>query len=212
MKMTNIETMKLALEALKDACGERCNAEYNPCFQREAITAIEKCLANDALEKKAENARELGLDYEPCGLECDCTDVCKQDNYKALWQQMCERCDELDKQLAQQAEPVAWMHTMDNTEGHKANKPYVLFTKSKRNPFGVAGRDYSKSYPVTKQPLYTSPPVATNDTSQERVDETAKQRHWVGLTEAQCGVLWKTNMTPFEYYKAIEAKLKEKNT
>ena len=39
-----------------------------------------------------------------------------------------------------------------------------------------------------------------------------KQRTWVGLTEAQCGVLWKTNMTPFEYYQAIEAKLKEKNT
>ena len=75
---------------------------------------------DEALEKKAENARELGLNYEP--------------------------------------EPVAWMHTMDNTEGHKANKPYVLFTKSKRNPFGVAGRDYSKSYPVTKQPLYTTPP------------------------------------------------------
>jgi hypothetical protein len=40
----------------------------------------------------------------------------------------------------------------------------------------------------------------------------ASQRTWVGLTEAQCGVLWKTNMTPFEYYQAIEAKLKEKNT
>ena len=44
-------------------------------------------------------------------------------------------------------------------------------------------------------PLYTSPP----------------RRTWAGLTEAQCGVLWKTNMTPFEYYQAIEAKLKEKN-
>ena len=44
--------------------------------------------------------------------------------------------------------------------------------------------------------LYTTPP----------------QRTWAGLTEAQCGVLWKTNMTPFEYYQAIEAKLKEKNT
>ena len=38
------------------------------------------------------------------------------------------------------------------------------------------------------------------------------QRTWVGLTEAQCGVLWKTNMTPFEYYQAIDAKLKEKNS
>lgn len=38
------------------------------------------------------------------------------------------------------------------------------------------------------------------------------QRTWVGLTEAQCGVLWKTNMTPFEYYQAIEAALRSKNT
>ena len=46
----------------------------------------------------------------------------------------------------------------------------------------------------------------------EFVPPVAPQRTWVGLTEAQCGVLWKTNMTPFEYYQAIEAKLKEKNT
>jgi hypothetical protein len=44
-------------------------------------------------------------------------------------------------------------------------------------------------------PFYTAPP----------------QRTWVGLTEAQCGVLWKINMTPFDYYQAIEAKLKDKN-
>jgi hypothetical protein len=38
------------------------------------------------------------------------------------------------------------------------------------------------------------------------------ERGWVGLTEAQCGVLWKVDMTPFDYYQAIETKLKEKNT
>jgi hypothetical protein len=38
------------------------------------------------------------------------------------------------------------------------------------------------------------------------------KHEWVGLTEAQCGVLWKVDMTPFDYYQAIEAKLKEKNT
>ncbi len=43
----------------------------------------------------------IGTVTKACGLECDCTDVCKQDDYKALWQQMCERCDELDKKLAQ---------------------------------------------------------------------------------------------------------------
>lgn len=40
---------------------------------------------------------------------------------------------------------------------------------------------------------------------------TPPQRTWVGLTAAQCGVLWKVDMTPFEYYQAIEAKLKELN-
>ena len=121
--MNNIETMKLALEALelshpRFGVGTAIHIKAVATLRQ----AIEKCLANDALEKKAENARELGLDYEPvatndtsqervdemlkqrhepCGLECDCTDVCKQENYKALWQQMCERCDELDKGLAQ---------------------------------------------------------------------------------------------------------------
>ena len=48
--------------------------------------------------------------------------------------------------------------------------------------------------------------------SVDKAVNAMSQRTWVGLTEAQCGVLWKTNMTPFEYYQAIEAKLKEKNT
>jgi hypothetical protein len=40
----------------------------------------------------------------------------------------------------------------------------------------------------------------------------SSQRTWVGLTEAECGVLWKVDMTPFDYYQAVEAKLKQKNT
>ena len=96
------EALKLALEALELHGKQYPHMVKGYCL--DAITAIKEALANEALEKMAENARELGLDYEP------------------------------------------------------------------------------------------------------------PQRTWVGLTEAQCGVLWKTNMTPFEYYQAIEAKLKEKNT
>jgi hypothetical protein len=59
----------------------------------------------------------------------------------------------------------------------------------------------------------------TKDEALEKKAENARelgldyepQRTWVGLTEAQCGVLWKVDMTPFDYYQAIEAKLKEKN-
>ena len=62
------EVMRMALEAL-----ESCDAAhitdgghqwYDEKLVDKAITAIEKCLANDALEKKAENARELGLSYD----------------------------------------------------------------------------------------------------------------------------------------------------
>jgi len=62
--MTHKEALRLALEAL-----ELCtNQGMIPMYlnkNKEAITAIKFALANEALERKAENARELGLDYEP---------------------------------------------------------------------------------------------------------------------------------------------------
>jgi hypothetical protein len=54
------EAMKLALEAM-----ERYQVKRQD-FDRFAdeITALREALANEALDKKAENARELGLDYD----------------------------------------------------------------------------------------------------------------------------------------------------
>jgi hypothetical protein len=61
--MTKDEALKLALEYVELVQDDRYNAEH---IDREAlVTAIKKALANEALEKKAENARELGLNYEP---------------------------------------------------------------------------------------------------------------------------------------------------
>jgi hypothetical protein len=80
------EAMKLALEALENSVdlvredayqAEKLYGNY-PTRQgkvnglkvladdhEKAIIALQKALANEALDKKAENARELGLDYEP---------------------------------------------------------------------------------------------------------------------------------------------------
>ena len=52
------EVLKLALEALE------FDSHYGTGKQ-EAIIALREALAEQALDKKAENARELGLDYEP---------------------------------------------------------------------------------------------------------------------------------------------------
>jgi hypothetical protein len=54
-------------------------------------------------------------------------------------------------------------------------------------------------------------PVHAIDISQERVDETAKSEHeWVGLTDDE---IWDCYTSQGkQFYLAIEAKLKEKNT
>ena len=59
------DAMQKALEAM-----ERYQVKRQD-FDRFAdeITALKKALANEALDKKAENARELGLDYEPAQQE-----------------------------------------------------------------------------------------------------------------------------------------------
>lgn len=49
---------------------------------------------------------------------------------------------------------TAWLHTMDNTEGHPENEPWCVLSFDATSPFGVPGKNYSASYPVTKTPLY----------------------------------------------------------
>ena len=75
--------------------------------------------------------------------------------------------------------------------------------------------------------------VYESDISQERVDETAKREHkwvemqcpcghkmyvkhtgreWVGLTDEEINRCYADTVDEFQFYQAIEAKLKEKNT
>jgi hypothetical protein len=61
--MTKDEALRLALEALELYGKQYPHMVKGYCL--DAITAIKEALANEALEKMAENARELGLDYEP---------------------------------------------------------------------------------------------------------------------------------------------------
>ena len=87
-------------------------------------------------------------------------------DYKVLWQQMCERCDELDKKLAQQ-ETLLWIDKI------------VI--------------------DVPNQPLYTSP-------QRKPLTDEEIRLQWSEFWETDCHA-WS-----IEFAKAIEAKLKEKNT
>ena len=64
--MTKDEALRLAWDALEDIGDEwGFTSERTVPKRKEAIIAIKEAFANEALEKMAENARELGLDYEP---------------------------------------------------------------------------------------------------------------------------------------------------
>jgi hypothetical protein len=63
MNEQQLAAVKQALEALKKTQSEGYNLPGTAI--EEAITALQSIISQDALDKKAENARELGLDYEP---------------------------------------------------------------------------------------------------------------------------------------------------
>ena len=114
--------------------------------------------AQQALDKKAENARELGLDYEPA-----------------------------------QQEPVAIKHMMGWVESLKRLSDYG---QHMRIPGLNAGACFELAIEL-EQFINTSPPA---------------QRTWVGLTDEERDDILDIYITAEGRARAIEHKLKEKNT
>ena len=151
---------------------------------------------------------------------------CPAEQSMIAFEKECNWCGELESQ-----EPVAWMHIMDNTEGIKANGAGIVsITQKRKHPFGKVGIDFSKSYPVTSTPLYTHPPQRTEQEPVKWADyEPDGMQHnkpsqctWVGLTdeeiytESRSHEKWAKDGSEWfsrgSFARAIEAKLKEKNT
>lgn len=139
-----------------------------------AITALREALANEALDKKAENARELGLDYEP--IQCP---ICKAEDspYPKCG------CVTYVEQPAQQ-EPVEWGVDW----GRAGDQSCVSIIK--RLPGGgieVLATEYG-------------PPAS---------------KPWVGLTQQDIDIAFDDTQEGGgfnEFARAIEQRLKEKNT
>jgi hypothetical protein len=69
---------------------------------------------------------------------------------------------------------------------------------------------------VKSTPLYTAPTISDYHEGWEEGFKAAK-REWVGLTDADIakamhGSVEGSNMLPYQFARAIESKLKEKNT
>jgi hypothetical protein len=125
----------------------------------------------------------------------------QEPDYKTLWKQMCERCDELDAKLAkqEQGEPVELKKGECWPE--EVMRQWDYWRKEIANGHkGSAPRDWFEGLSELKL-----------------IDTTPQQRTWVGLTDEELENAWPFVFKPHELgnkaiYQAIEAKLKEKNT
>ena len=202
--MTDLrDAAKLALEALEylDVTAEH---RVDNQVAAKAIAALKRALANDAMDKMAENARELGLDYEP-----------RDEAFKNFAKAVREYADEqraladdisqqrVDKAEEQRHEPVAWFSKLPGN---------LLSIK-------ISGKPTEGDW----QPLYTRPQQCPNCASlmEQNTDLDRKLSEWVGLTDEE---IWSvvsrigtanSDVNPYQTIldaRAIEAKLKEKNT
>jgi hypothetical protein len=68
--MTNITlpraTVEQALEALEADCGGRCNAEYNPCWQREVAETLRAALARQAEPVAVAERERIAAQWDGC--------------------------------------------------------------------------------------------------------------------------------------------------
>lgn len=192
-----------------------------------------QALANDALEKKAENARELGLmpydggDYEPeivqrvkryvgktmrtarnpCITARDCIELANWISEHTTQPQQNKFKPDWDEKLALTEEVIRLSKRIEELETQPSvsveQEPVAFVKGCNRGQWEIFP---AKAYQIfeREQPLYTTPP----------------QRTWVGLTEEE--IFSCENSVPDEavtdrdwcihFAQAIEAKLKEKNT
>ena len=194
------EAMKLALEALDGlealllSMGLTHLIVYGDA--EKAITSLSQALSNEALDRMAENARELGLDY---GVEQDLRVFARVDAMRAKG--LLKLTATLEQPAQPQQEPVAWMYDwicegkrIEGWIAHKESEIPMLLASNIR-------------------PLYTSPPTLSLAQRQSHSDVKP-------LTDEEIESLWDHGMYVHcsgitalrAITRAIEAKLKEKNT
>jgi hypothetical protein len=189
------EVMQMALSAMKEALDaiESWGSYASGYFQvkhdlegdiektKTSITAIEKCLANDALEKKAENARQLGLEYEPEQEQQDVDweklyrlEVKKKEAIAAKYEQDIKPLTKIVP-MAQPAEPVVGVFDYkEHAEGLQRDYDLLLAEyndlKAQQAEPVACGYDETTGNCTNNPCCYTSPPPRHPLTDEEIED------------------------------------------
>jgi len=136
--MTDKEALKLALEALELHGKQYPHMVKGYCL--DAITAIKQALADSALDRMAENARELGLDYGPAQEQVAGFNVVLDKGMPPNTMKFVQPAPV--QQSRSDVEPVAWV--VEDEHGERLE---------------WAG-DAHSCHGLPTLPLYTTPPVA----------------------------------------------------
>jgi hypothetical protein len=183
MNEQQLAAVKQALEALeseRDKYLEWGDEDGAPEDVYEAITALQSIISQDALDKKAENARELGLDYEPAPVQEKCF-LCGE-RVASCTSDVCPK----SAQPAVQ-EGRDWSLLEATQESLREHMAEIKRLKAEQ-PVPVKTYHDGKPWPVAPKP-------------------------WVGLTDDEIRQCETTNSRSYIVHaRAIEAKLKEKNT
>ena len=199
------KAMQQAMEALKESIDVPCYGGHPK--QEAAYHALQEALANEALDKKAENARELGLDYEPAKY----SDIVSDGGLDPR--------NKFDKSAQQ--EPVAWMFTdEEGTEFFEEREDWKgkwtpLYTSPPAQQEPVYWQWRRKDQPWSLEYTFNSEVQVTTNDSERRALYTSPpaQRTWVGLNDDELADFWfKQSLDWMEFARVIEDALRSKNT
>ncbi len=198
--MTKDEALKLALEALERAvatCFDQYphNQELRKHFFHQAITAIKEALAEP--EQEPVTLRDAVLD-------CDAVEMrYAYEVDKDKWEAVIALA-----LVEPEQEPVAWQVMVED----EAMKEFSI--KDAAHDWCVQQKLSGSPSAFWIRPLYTSPP-ASKPLSLAELFLNTPQREWVGLTAEDIQDLhtriagWGNTA---DFMRAVEARLKEKNT